>query len=134
MLYGKSLSQHDYQRILIEIKLHEELFALIEAKNNPKISAPIEWTFGLAFFGSIPLIFFFHEPKLITSALGGIFLALTPSALQGYFSLRKAKKNYENDQWRIRAVEEKLDLKFDSKSEIFYRDEGTWPALSCSAI
>ena len=127
MLYGQSLSQHDYQRILIEIKLHEELFALIQAENKAKIYAPIAWTYGLVFFGSIPLLYFFQDPKLTIGVLAGIFFALTPPALQGYFRLRKAKRNYGNDEWRIRAIEDKLDLRFDSRSEIFYRDKGAWP-------
>ena len=127
MLREQSLSQHDYQRILIEIKLHEELFALVQAESKTKIYAPFEWAYGLVFFGSIPLLLFYQDPKLIIAVLAGIFLALTPPALRGYFRLRKAKRNFENDEWRIRATENKLDLRFDSKHEIFYRDKGSWP-------
>ena len=81
MLYGQSLSQHDYQRILIEIKLHEELFALIQAENKAKIYAPIAWTWPSLLWID-PSAIFFPRSKLTIGVLAGIFFALTPPALR----------------------------------------------------
>lgn len=126
MWFKEKLSQRDYQQILIEMKLREELFELIQAENNPKVWEPLKWVYGLAFGGFILLIPFAESPGLIIGILGGICLALTPPAVQGFFRLWKAKRNYAKDELRIRSTEWALNLRFDSKLEIFWRDEGAW--------